>query len=277
MKVFSNPNSADLAKASLLARGIECWLTTDDCGGMYPFMDAVHGVKLFVRRSDSDAAIALLAADLAAANDPPPDETTASLATTQIAPPRIKLSLPQLSAGIVTGILLCLLYQWTEKAGTKTFRYDTNHDGKTDEIQVRQNGHLIEWSIDRNFDGRMDEWYYYQGDELVRFEADDNFDGKPDRWCDYTNGEVSEGREDTDFNGLPDVTMSYKAGLIQRMDWKPNHAKFISKRQLFRNGVLFEEQRDLNNDGEFDETVQFDAFSNPVKSNSFRLLSSGLN
>src|SRR3990172_2008317 len=78
LKVFSNLNSAELAKANLEARGIECWLTADDCGGMLAAMDTVRGVKLLVRSSDGAAAKELLAADSAAAEQLTPDEPASS-------------------------------------------------------------------------------------------------------------------------------------------------------------------------------------------------------
>ena len=275
LKVFSDPNSADLAKASLLARGIECWLTADDCGGMYPFMDAAHGVKLFVRRSDSDAALALLAADRAAAADlSPPEETTTAAAATQITPPRIKLSLPQLIAGIVTGILLCLLYQWTATFGTKIYRYDWDGDGKSDEICVYHNGQYVESSFDRNFDGQLDYWNHFDSTgKRILSKADDNFDGVPDVTWNYTNGVLASSRLDTDFNGTPDVTHTFKHDLVVQSDWRPNGTNIITLRQLFRHGVLTEESRDTNMDGSFDVTIRYDAFQNVIQSNAFRLLS----
>jgi hypothetical protein len=90
-------------------------------------MDMVCGVRLLVRSSDYDTAKALLASE-PAKTEPPPETPGDD------APPQSRSSLLQLAAGIIIGVLLCLLYQWTSKFETKTYRYDTNGDGKTDEI-----------------------------------------------------------------------------------------------------------------------------------------------
>ena len=274
LKVFPDVNSAELAKANLLARGIKCWLTADDCGGMYSFLDVVHGVKLFVRQSDRDAAMTLLTAHPVATNDLPPDETTASTPAPPTAPPRIKLSLPQLTTGIVIGILLCLLYQWTAKFGTKTHRYDSNGDGKPDEVWVYRDGRLVESSFDRNFDGKFDWWHHFDSTGArILVKADDNFDGKPDGTWYFTNGVTASSRLDTDFNGIPDVTYTFEHELPVQADWQPNGTNIVTLRQFFRHGRLVEEWRDTNADGTFDISIPFDAFENPVETKAFKLRS----
>lgn len=57
---FSSQDTAELAAANLEAHGIEYWVNADDCGGMYPNLTAAGGVRLLVRASDAEAAIALL-------------------------------------------------------------------------------------------------------------------------------------------------------------------------------------------------------------------------
>ena len=149
LRVFSDSTSAELAKGILETGGIECWLHADDCGGMYPSMDMVRGVSLLVRDSEYDTAKALLAAEPARIQ-PPPETPGNDI------PPQSRSSSLQLAAGIIIGVLLCLLYQWTSEFGTRTHRYDTNGDGKTDEITTYRNGYLVEHAYDRNFDGRLD-------------------------------------------------------------------------------------------------------------------------
>jgi hypothetical protein len=272
LRSFTDASSASLAKASLEARGIECWLTADDCGGMLAAMDAVRGVKLLVRRSDSEAAKALLSAD-SAAGQPMPDEAASGSPAIKNASPRIKFSLPQLTAGVVAGVLLCLLYQWTDKLGTKTYRFDSDGDGKADEVWVYQNGRYVESSYDRNADGRLDSWNYFDSNgrrTLAR--ADDNFDGQADVTWSYTNGGLSSMERDTDFNGTPDSTTTFLHDLPAQTDWRPNGTNILTHRQFFRHGVLSEEWWDTNMDGSFDVTIQYDAFEKPIGTNAFRLL-----
>jgi hypothetical protein len=182
LRTFSNTESAELAKANLEAHGIACWLTADDCGGMLPGMDAVRGINLLVHPSDREAANALLVSQLTPSGQPSLNESAPEPTPEMNSPPQTRLSLPQLIVGIIIGVLLCLLYQWTSRSGTKTYRYDSDSDGKTDEMVVLRNGHLVEQSIDRNFDGRFDAWYHYDSSNFKRLlsKGDDNFDGVPD-------------------------------------------------------------------------------------------------
>lgn len=272
LKIYSDAGSAELAKANLEARGIECWLTADDCGGMLPAMDAARGVKLFVRQSDRDAASALLASE--PANLGQMDEPASERPSSPDSSPKTSLSLLQLAAGIVIGVLICLLYQWTSKFGTKTYRYDTNGDGKTDETAVYRNGYLIEQSYDRNFDTRFDYWNHYDSAfKRILSKADDNFDGVPDMTWRYTNGLLASSSADTDFNGTPDVTFAYKDELLVQADWRPNGTNIITLRQIYRHNLLIEELRDTNMDGSFDLTTRYDAFQNVIQTNAFMLMS----
>lgn len=50
---------AQVAAASLGAEGIECWITSDDCGGMMPTMGS-GGVKLFVHAKNVETAKEIL-------------------------------------------------------------------------------------------------------------------------------------------------------------------------------------------------------------------------
>lgn len=275
LRTFSSLQAAELEVASLEARGIQCWIKTDDCGGMLPSLTAPGGVRLVVASLDADAAKALLAsrptAEEAAALDkragvPPPPSSV----------PRVRLSLSQILAGIIAGVLLCLLYQWAASLRTKTYRYDSNGDGKSDVVEIYRNGYCIEQSFDRNFDGQLDCWFYYDDSGLKRIKstADDNFDGEIDAIWNYTNGVLMASSVDTDFNGAPDATYYFKYELCTKADWKPNGTNVVTRREFFRNGIRFEEWQDTNMDGSFDVTNQFDAFQNPVRTNAFRLFSS---
>jgi len=273
LRTFSDLALAELTKSSLEAGGIECWLTADDCGGMIPGMDTVRGVKLSVRSSDLDAASALLAQDTSYAQTTPGDSASEP-APAKASSPRPMPSLLQLAAGVIAGVLLCLLYQWTSEFGTRTHRYDNNGDGKTDEIATYRNGYLIEQSYDRNFDRRFDYWDHYDSAfKRILSKADENFDGTPDVTWGYTDGLLTSSSADTDFNGTPDVSNTFKNELIVQSDWRPNGTNIVTLRQIYRHNLLIEELRDTNMDGSFDVTIRYDAFQNVIQTNAIMLLS----
>jgi hypothetical protein len=229
-------------------------------------MDLVRGVSLLVRSTDYDTAKALLASE-PAKTEPSPETLGDDT------PSQSRSSLLQLAAGIIIGVLLCLLYQWTSKFGTKTHRYDTNGDGKTDEIATYRNGYLIEQSYDRNLDTRFDYWDHYDSAfKRILSKADENFDGTPDVTWGYTDGLLTSSSADTDFNGTPDVSNTFKNELIVQSDWRPNGTNIVTLRQIYRHNLLIEELRDTNMDGSFDVTIRYDAFQNVIQTNAFMLL-----
>jgi hypothetical protein len=273
IRIFSSHDSAQLAAANLEAHGIECWVNADDCGGMYPNLTAPGGVRLLVRASDAEAAIALLAAQVSPAEIN--QIKTEAVASSSETVPRKKLALGQIFIGIVVGVILCLLYQWNSKLGTKTYYHYTT-DGKCDETWVYRDGRLAEHLQDRNLDGVWDYWAYHEHGFVVRTELDNNFDGKRDETWTYSNGDLVSMEKDTDFNGVPDEFCTYKYHILQQVDMKPNGSKFTTTREIFQNGVLTEIWRGGDNNGHFKEVVQYDSFFNPISTNNstaFQLLS----
>ena len=261
LKIFADATAAEAAASLLKANGFDCWATTDDCGGMLPSLDAMHGVKLLVQPDDAEAARALLAAS------PIGDPTTASVKDSHTESPKPKLALLQITLGIGLGVLGCLLYQWTSRLGTHSYPNDSDGDGRPDEYWIFRNGILIQQARDRNYDGQLDAWDHYNSNsQRLISTADDNFDGKIDMWWYYTNGILASSSQDTDFNSTPDVTYFYQHELCIRGDWTPNGTNIVTLRQSFRNGVITTEQRDTNWDGSFDVTTDYDAFQNPVSS-----------
>jgi hypothetical protein len=57
---FSDQFAADVAKSALDAAGIECFVKSDDAGGMRPGMWVGNGVQLVVRAEDADRATEIL-------------------------------------------------------------------------------------------------------------------------------------------------------------------------------------------------------------------------
>ena len=157
------------------AHGIKCWVNADDRGGWYTNLTAPGGVRLSVRASDAEAAIALLNAEASPA-EINQIETEAVASTSPETGPLKKLAWVQILVGIVAGIILCLLYQSASNFGAKTY-YHYVH-GKMNKKWIYRNGYEAEFSEDRNLDGVMDYWVHYDayGRESSA-EYDNNFDG----------------------------------------------------------------------------------------------------
>jgi hypothetical protein len=269
IRVFTSHEAADLAAANLQAHGIVCWIKADDAGGMLPNLAAPGGVRLLVQASDAVAADALLTGQLSAAETPDSWETEADVPSPALTAPRKKLAPGQIFIGIVAGVLLCLLYQWSSWLGQRT-HYHYTRDGKADEAWIYRDGQLVEFERDRNLDGAWDQWTYYEHGRVVRSELDNNFDGKPDETWTYANGTLLAMEKDTDFNGTPDLFCTYEYGILQQVDCKPNGAVFATQRHLYQNGVLVEILRRGDGAGNFKEAVRYDPFFNPISTNKLQ-------
>jgi hypothetical protein len=266
IRTFSSHDTAELAAANLEAYGIQCWINSDDAGGMLPNLTAPGGVRLLVRASDAEAAIALLNAQTPITEISSQSETKPEASSPSENAPRIKLALGQIFISIVVGVILCLIYQWNNERGTRT-HYHYTEDRKADKAWIYRDGYLVEFREDRNHDGEWDHRAYYEHGQIVRSEYDNNFDGKPDEWWTFSDGGTDTLQKDTDFNGIPDEFCTYKNQLIQQLDIKPNGSKFTTTREIFNNGVLTEILRGGDSNGNFKEDVKYDPFFNPISTN----------
>jgi hypothetical protein len=277
IRTFSSHAAADLAVANLQAHGIPCRIYADDAGGMLPNLTAPGGVRLSVRNADATAAAALLDKPPSALQlaSKPVIDVGGTVKPYQKPPPpppyplepetRKSVVPGELVIGVILGVLLCLLYQWGRDLGTKTRYY--YKDGVKYEALVNNNGQPVQVMKDRNLDGIWDQWTYYENGRIVRVENDNNFDGKPDEILTYSDGALVKMAKDTDFNGTPDEFCTYKDGLPQQVDFRPNGAKFPTRRELFQNGVLSEVFLEPDTNGRFTELVKYDPFSNPISTN----------
>ncbi len=73
VRTFPNSIEAEFAQAVLDANAIPSMLLKDNAGGMLPFLNVLHPVRLVVRQGDVDTAVRLL--DAAAATDPKPPKS----------------------------------------------------------------------------------------------------------------------------------------------------------------------------------------------------------
>lgn len=60
IRTFSTDVEASLAEAVLDANGIPSTLISDTAGGTMPWLSALHPIRLMVRASDVEVAVALL-------------------------------------------------------------------------------------------------------------------------------------------------------------------------------------------------------------------------
>ena len=139
IRIFGSHDAAELARSNLESHGIGYWVNADDCGGMYPNLTAAGGVRLLVRVSDAEAAIALLNAQAS-----PAEINQIETEAVASSPPETvslkKLAWGQILFGIVIGLILCLLYEWANNFRTKTYYHHAN--GKVDKMWVYRNERL---------------------------------------------------------------------------------------------------------------------------------------
>lgn len=266
LRIFPNHEAAGIAAAKLKAHAIECWVNSDDCGGMYPSLTTAEGARLNVWEEDEAIANAVLDAK------PTPEEDKkieieAVLATAPKAEPKRKFAWGQILLAFFAGVIVALLFQWKD-ATTTTTHYHYTADGKRDEGWIYRGGHLMEHLRDRNLDGAWDYWTYYEHGKVVRTEEDNNFDGKPDEFWTYSDNGIDTLQADTDFNGIPDVFATYKNGIIQNEEIRPNGSKFATQREYFKNGVLTEIWSGGDSNGNFSEVIRYDPFFNPISTNA---------
>ena len=60
IRTFANETEAQIAQAVLDANGIDSNLIRDDAGGMMPWLQWLHPIRLAVRQADSAQAVELL-------------------------------------------------------------------------------------------------------------------------------------------------------------------------------------------------------------------------
>jgi antitoxin component YwqK of YwqJK toxin-antitoxin module len=269
IRIFASHEEANLAATKLQAHGIHCWITSDDGGGVLPYLTAPGGVRLMVQASDAATAGALLGETIPAGETPALEKTEPDLPVRDSPAPQKRFAPWQMFIGIVVGVLLCLVYQQHSRPRTETY-YHYTAEGKADEAWVYRDGHLEEIMKDRNRDGAWDDWTYYENGKIVRLQRDNNFDGVPDETWTYSNGTVVTKEKDTDFNGLPDEFCTYKDELIQQVEIRPNGAKFATQRELYKNGVLVEILRGGDGKGNFTEEVRYDPFFEAISTNKVR-------
>ncbi len=270
VRIFSTHEAAEIAAAKLKAHSIECWVSADDCAGMYPSLTTAEGARLQVREEDQAIAQAVLEA-----KPTPEEEKGIEIAAVLSHPKKTepeserekKFAWGPFVVGLMVGMLVSLFYQWREGTAPIT-HYHYTADGKRDGEWIYRNRQLAEYVADRNLDGQWDEWIHYENGRRVRAEYDNNFDGKPDVFWTFSEHGTDTVQEDTDFNGIPDLFCTYKNQIIRTAELRPNGSKFATLREYFKDGNLVELWRGGDSNGNFREVIRFDPFLNPISTNT---------
>lgn len=270
IRLFATHEAAALAASNLEGHGIKCWVDSDDCAGVYPNLTTAAGVSLSVQKTNAEAADSLLKSQ-ATPEEIKRIEAEAVLAPQQKNESFKKVAWIQILIGFLLGIGSCLFYQ-SKSEPVNITHYHYTADGKRDQGWIYRSGRLIEYEEDRNLDGAWDHWTYYEHGRAAHSEYDNNFDGKPDEFWMYQDDGTDCLKADTDFNGIPDEFSTYKYGIIQQEEMKPNGIKFATEKEIFKNGVLVEIWRGGDSNGNFKEVVRYDPFFEPVSTNVFNLL-----
>lgn len=271
VKTFGTREEAALAAARLEANSIACRIAADDCAGMLQNLSQAQGVRVLVPVSKVEEARELL-------NLPPAPIPEPILGGSPDSAPSSKISLVQILIGIVLGSIAMWALQGgvsPKPAGPRTTHYHYADNGMVEEEWLYKNGRLDCHMVDRNLDGSFDYWAYYDEEGQVdRAEKDNNFDGKPDELWKYLNNSLVSMEKDDDFNGVPDEFVTYKYGIPERIDIKPNGSKFTTTREFLSHGIVTEIWYGGDSNGDFKEKVAYDPFFNPTVTNSlFHLLS----
>jgi hypothetical protein len=271
LRSFPTHHAAQLAAAQLEANGIACWVTSDDCGGLLPNLTFAGGVRLLVSKTDENAAQTLLDTPISSTETFYPNKTAPENPEPSPAPPPGRIEIAQIFVGAVIGALATWLFLSTAPPtnSPKKTHYHYAANGKADQEWIYNDGELVEYRRDRNLDGHWDVWDYYGPLGLERVDYDNNFDGKADSISTYSNGDILGSQKDNDFNGLPDEFGIYKFRVLQEIDFRPNGSKFTTTKEIYTNGVLSEVWRGGDSSGAFKEVVNYDAFFNPVSTNTF--------
>lgn len=269
LATFPNQETAALVAARLETAGIEHLIKSDDCGGMLPPAVSASGVVLLVKAGDAGRA-----RDMMDKGELAPHEAEPTVDAQAMTAPLHRVRRKRSFVSFVMGILFGALGYWAVQDYVRVrdhvVDYDMDGDGRTDEQHVWRKGYVVEMKADRNRDGVFDSWNYYQSGRSARYEEDNNFDGKPDSWSYCSNEREDVLQQDTDFNGIVDDTFLYTNSVLFLIEMRPNKSSNITIRTHLENGVLREEFRDVDGDGFFDLSVQYDPFYVPIKTNHIK-------
>lgn len=142
---------------------------------------------------------------------------------------------------------------------------DRNGDGTIDERFFSSGDYVERAETDRNFDGRVDaiSEFNRQGD-VTAFRSDDDFDGRFEGTMQYRNGWAEKYQADRDGDGQADERTLYDHGVPVTTEYIDRASRRIVKEVTYRAGKPLRARLDLDGDGQFERSYEFDALDEPV-------------
>ena len=177
------------------------------------------------------------------------------------------------SSGIGRGLLLGFLAGvgvmfWVYNSPVTDDGIDYNNDGELDERWLYKDNRIYRVELDRNLDGKVDAVNYYNLKGLVyKSENDDNFDGTYETIYKYKQGNVYLHESDIDQDGKTDLVSNFENGMLTEVEISGPEENSPRKKQIYEMNKLVSAEFDLNGDGEYEISYQYD-FYEEIKSKS---------
>ena len=182
------------------------------------------------------------------------------------------------SSGIGRGLLFGFLAGvgvtfWAYNSPVTNDGIDYNNDGELDERWLYKDNRIYRVELDRNLDGKVDAVNYYNLKGLVfKSENDDNFDGTYETSYKYKRGNVYLHESDINQDGKTDLISNFENGMLTEVEISGPEVNSPRKKQIYEMNKLVSAEFDLNGDGEYEISYQYD-FYEEIKSKSNRELS----
>ena len=150
------------------------------------------------------------------------------------------------SGEVIIVFLLGGLIMWSGLAGwdyysLKSDPTDRNNDGKEDFVETIRDGILVEQKLDDDFNGIFETVYKFN-----------------------RKGFVTKGEVDRNQDGTPDLIGDYTFGIFKSEDFLDAKTGKVKKRAYFKLGAKVREEIDVDGDGKFDKTIDFDEYEDPM-------------
>ena len=177
------------------------------------------------------------------------------------------------SSGIGRGLLFGFLAGvgvtfWVYNSPVTDDGIDYNNDGQLDERWLYKDNRINRVELDRNLDGKVDAVNYYNLKGLIyKSENDDNFDGTYETSYKYKRGIVYLHESDTDQDGKSDLVSNFENGMLTEVEISGPKENSPRKKQIYEMNKLVSAEFDLNGDGEYEISYQYD-FYEEIKSKS---------
>ena len=177
------------------------------------------------------------------------------------------------SSGIGRGLLFGFLAGvgvtfWVYNSPVTDDGIDYNNDGELDERWLYKDNRINRVELDRNLDGKVDAVNYYNLKGLIyKSEKDDNFDGTYETSYKYKRGNVYLHESDINQDGKLDLISNFEHGILAEVEISGPEVNSPRKKQRYEMNKLVSAELDLNGDGEYEISYEYD-FYEEIKNKS---------